>query len=95
MAKITGLDNLKKELKKAEKVFKELDGHLAQVEFDPHDPSSIEAAIQSVHQMIDSRIAPHGNSSIIRPLAEQMKEKCREIILNKASEARLKHDEDE
>ncbi len=95
MAKITGLDNLQKELKKAEKAFKELDGHLARVEFDPHDPSSVEAAIQSIHQEIDSRIAPYGNSSIIRPLAEQMKVKCRESILNKASEARLKHDEDE
>ena len=65
------------------------------VNFDPHDPASIEAAIHSVNRMIDSRIEPHADNSIVGALADQMKESYRENILQKAAEARLQSDEDE
>jgi len=89
MLKITGLDKLQKELKEAEHALSELDGELGVVNFDPHDPASIEAAIQSVNRMIDSRIEPHADNPIVGSLVEQIKESYRENILQRAAEARL------
>lgn len=95
MLKITGLDKLQKELKEAEQALDELDGELGVVNFDPHDPASIEAAVQSVMQMIDSRIQPYADNPVVGSLADQMKESYRENILQKAAEARLQPDGDE
>ncbi|MAC35346.1 hypothetical protein [Parahaliea mediterranea] len=94
MFKIAGLDKLQKEFKEAERALSELDGELGVVNFDPHDPASIEAAINSVYQMIDERTAEYASNSIVGPLVDQMKEKYREHILRKAAETRLKSDED-
>lgn len=95
MFKITGLDKLQSDLKEAERALSELDGELGVVNFNPHDPASIEAAIQSVYQMVDERAGQYASNPIVGPLIEQMKEKYRENILQKASEARLKANEDE
>jgi len=95
MLKVTGLDNLAKNLKDAERVLGELDGELGVVNFNPSDPASIEAAIQSVNRIIDERMGEYSANPIIGPLAEQMKESYRESILQKSAEARLKSDEDE
>ena len=95
MLKITGLDKLQKELKEAGQALSDLDGELGVVNFDPHDPASIEAAIQSVMRMIDSRIEPYADNPFVRSLADQTKENFRETILQKAAEARLHSDEDE
>lgn len=94
MLKITGLDKLQKEQKQAEQALNELNGELGVVNFDPHEPTSIEAAIQSVNRMIDNRIEPYADNPIVGSLAEQMKESYRENILQKAAEARLQSDED-
>lgn len=94
MSTITGLDKLQRELKEAEQVLKELDGELGVVNFDPHDPASIEAAIRSVECMIDDRTEEYSDNPIIGPLIEQMKESYREDLLQKAAEARLKCDEE-
>lgn len=93
MLKITGLDKLQKDLKNAEQALNELDGELGVVNFDPHDPASIEGAIQSVSQIINNRIEPYAGSPIVESLAEQVKESYRETILQKAAEARLQPDE--
>lgn len=95
MLKITGLDKLQKELKEAEQALNELDGELGVVKFNPEDPASIEAAIQSVMRMIDNRVEPYAENPIVGSLADQMKESYRENILQKAAEARLQSDEDE
>jgi ubiquinone/menaquinone biosynthesis C-methylase UbiE len=95
MFKITGLDKLQKNLKEAQRVIGELDGELGVVNFNPTDPSSIEAAIQSVNRMVDDRIGQYSSNPILGPLADQMKEKYRESILQKAAEARLEYDKDE
>lgn len=95
MIKITGLDKLQKELKEAEQALNELDGELGVVNFDPHDPASIEAAVQSVMKMIDSRIEPYADNPVVGSLADQMKENYRENILQKAAEARFQPDGDE
>lgn len=95
MFKITGLDNLQKNLKEAQLALQELDGNLGTVQFDPNDPSSIEAAIQSVNKMIDERVASYSENLLVGSLADQMKESYREAIIRKAAEARLNPSNDD
>lgn len=95
MFKISGLDKLTRELDDAQKAMEALDGELGTVRFDPHDPGSIEAAIQEVERMVDERIGSYASNSIVGPLAEQMKERYREAILEKAAAARLEGDQDD
>lgn len=92
MIKITGLDKSQKDVKDVEQALNKLDGELEVVNFDPNDPASIESAIHSVNRMIDERLETYSSNPIVAPLAEQMKEKYREGILEKAAEARLKSD---
>jgi len=91
---ITGLGKLQRQLADAQKVLHSLDGELCTVRFDPADPESIEIAIQEVWSIIDERVGPHTSNPIIGPLAEEMKEKYREEILERAAAARL-NEEDE
>jgi hypothetical protein len=89
MIKITGLDELQKQLKEAEDVLSQLDGELGTVQFNPGDPASIDAAIQSVESMIDARLGLYASNPVIAPLAEQMKEKYRDAIVERAAAARI------
>jgi hypothetical protein len=89
MFKITGFDKLQKDLEEAQRALGELDGELGVINFNPHDPSSIEAAIQSVYRMIDERAGQYESNPVVGPLIEQMKPTYRENILSKAAEARL------
>ena len=95
MFKISGLDKLTRELDDAQKAMEALDGELGTVRFDPHDPASIEAAIQEVERLVDERVGSYASNSIVGPLAEQMKERYREAILEKAAAARLEGDQDD
>ena len=94
MFKISGLDDLSRQLTDAQKALEALDGELGTVSFDPDDPASIEAAIQSVEAIIDERLGPYTSNPIIAPLAEEMKEKYREAIIDRAAEARLNGSDD-
>jgi hypothetical protein len=95
MFKISGLDDLSGQLTDAQKALEALDGELGTVSFDPDDPASIEAAIQSVEAVIDERLSPYASNPIIAPLAEEMKEKYREAIIDRAAEARLNGSDDD
>lgn len=95
MFKIQGLDKLQRELDEAQRALNELNGELGTVQFDPHDPAGIEAAIQVVCQMVDSRAGQYAANQMVGPLIEQIKESYRDDIITKAAEARLKEDEDE
>jgi hypothetical protein len=86
--KITGLDQLTRQLDDAQKAMASLDGELGTVSFDPKDPASIEAAIQKAETMIDERLGSYASNPIAGPMAEQMKEKYRTAIIEKAAEAR-------
>jgi len=89
MFKIAGLDKITRELDEAQKALAEIDGELGAVNFDPHDPVSIEAAIQEMEAMIDTKIGSYASNSIVGPMVEEMKEKYREAIVEKAAEVRL------
>lgn len=89
MLKMTGFDNLQKTLQKAQEALATLGVELGTVQFNPTDPASIDAAIQSVEVMVDERLGAYLDNPIINPLAEQMKEKYRDAILERAATARL------
>ncbi len=93
MMKIQGLDKLTKTLDQAQKAFKEMDGELGTVKFDPDDPASIEAAIQSVESMVDERLGPYASNPIVAPLIESMKEQYRQAIVDRAAEARIEQED--
>lgn len=94
MFKISGLDDLSRQLTDGQKALEALDGELGTVSFDPDDPASIEVAIQSVEAIINERLGPYADNPIIAPLAEEMKEKYREAIIDRAAEARLNGSDD-
>jgi len=93
MIKVTGFDQLARELEDAQKAMAALDGELGIVKFDPHDPASIEAAIQQIETTVDERLGACASNSIIAPLAERMKATYRQSIIDQAAAARLSGDE--
>lgn len=95
MVKITGLDKLTKDLDQLSKAMAELDGDICQVKFNPHDPVSIEQAIQAMEAAIDARVASYSSNPMVSGIVEEMKEKYRDGILEKAASARLQEGDDE
>lgn len=93
MFKITGLDQLTKQLEQAQQAIGELDGELAAVSFDPNDPASIDAAIQQANASLDAKVTAWADNPLVAQLAEGMKEKFREAILQRAAAARLEGNE--
>lgn len=89
MLKIRGLDKLSRDAKAAERAIAELEGELATINFDPHDPASIETAIASVEQIIDERVGAYANNPFVGPIVDEMKANYRQAILDAAAEARL------
>lgn len=53
--KITGLDQLSKQMKQLEKFTKEIDGSFGNVQFDPFDAESIEQALVKMESLIDQK----------------------------------------
>lgn len=93
MFKITGLDSLTRDLKEAQQAVAQIDGDLGTVHFDPHDPASIESAIQEVGRLVDERLGAYASNPIVGPLATEMKEKYRQAIIDKAAAARTGEDD--
>jgi hypothetical protein len=93
MFKIEGLDKLQREIGKLQSAIDELDGDLGTVSFDPGDPASIDQAIRSMEKMVDDRFSGVGGSELLGSLSDEMKEKYRAGILERAAEARLESDE--
>jgi hypothetical protein len=84
MLKVSGFDNLQRQLEDAQRAFKALDGQLATVRFDPDNPESIDAAIRTMESAIDDKVAPYRNNPFVAPLIPEMKAKYREAILERA-----------
>jgi hypothetical protein len=93
MFKIEGLDKLTRDLEAAQKALGELDGELGSVSMDPHDPASIEAAIQEAARLVDERVAPYASNPLVAQLVEGVKEAQREGLLERAAAARLESDQ--
>jgi hypothetical protein len=81
---ITGLDEFQRELNNAARALESLNGTLTTLNFNTDDPNSVEEAIRQMETAIDSKIAPYGDNALISGLAQEMKEKFRQEILDKA-----------
>lgn len=86
--KIKGLDELTRKMKELEKAVSDLDGEIGTVSFDPHDPQSIELAIQRMETAIDERVGSYRDNDMVENIISQTKERYREAILERAAEAR-------
>ena len=85
----TGFDALSRNLKEIEKTMAELDGGIAHLEFSPHDPQSIEGAIQQLHSTIDRKLSRYNGNDTVMQIARELKERGRQAIIHRASAARL------
>ncbi|HXW29837.1 MAG TPA: hypothetical protein VEK55_10780 [Xanthobacteraceae bacterium] len=90
--KITGLEELQKKLDDAGRAFRELDGEISTVKFNPNDPSSVEAAVVRMEQTIDAKVAPFRGNEIVEGIIEQLKEKYQQEIYDRAAKARLQRE---
>jgi hypothetical protein len=89
LVKIAGFDKLSRSLDELSKFAKEIDGHLGQVAFNPHDPGDIERALNEMESMVDQHASAYGRNDAVQNIATQMKEAYRRSILDKAAGARL------
>ena len=90
MIKISGLNELTKQLKEAQTAIASIDGQIGLVTFLDDDPSSIEMAIQEVENMVDSKLSKYKNNPLVAPIILNMKKHYREGIIQRAAESRLK-----
>lgn len=91
---IKGLDELMRKMKELELATAALDGDITSVGFDPHDPQSIELAIQSMEAAVDGRVSDYSKNDMVQNLIGEVKERYRQAILDRAAAARLKGDAD-
>ena len=83
------LNKFKNDLEQAQKAMSNIDGELGSVSYDPHNPESIDAAVQQVEKMIDDRIGSYANNIFIKPMIKQLKEHYRIGIIDKAASVRM------
>ena len=92
MVKIEGLDELTRDLADAQKALSAIDGELGSVSFDPHDPGSIDAAIQEVERLVDEQLGAYAANALVGPIAQSMKAQYRQAIIDQAAAARVGED---
>lgn len=91
---IKGLNELSRKMKELEKAIAALDGEIGSVNFDPNDPQSIEVAIQKMEQAVDERVGDYSRNDMIEDIVSEVKERCRQAILERASEARNEQEDE-
>lgn len=88
MIKITGFDALQKKTNELADFAEEIDGEIGKVTFDPSSPAAIEAAIQEMLDAIDEHAKRFEHNDWVKRVADELKEKARKAILDKATAAR-------
>ena len=73
-----------------QKVCEKLDGEFGVISFDSTDPVSIESAIIESERLIDERLGAYKNNPMIDSALQEIKERFRATIVDKAAETRLK-----
>lgn len=91
----SGFDKLNNIIEQTQKFQKEIDNEIVNVSFDPFDAESIEMAIIESERIIDFKAEEYGDNEIIIGLASQMKSGVRQMIIDKASQARTEADQGE
>ena len=86
--KITGLDQLQRQLAQASEAFKSLDGTIATLRFNPHAPASIDAAHREIDEALDVKIAPYQGNRLVENVAKALREKYHAHIEKLVTEAK-------
>jgi hypothetical protein len=79
--KITGLDQLQRQLEDAKRGFQALDGPLATLRFNPDDPASVRSAIQQMEEAVDAKVSSYAGNPLVAKAAQITKQNLRERIL--------------
>jgi len=87
MLKIKGLDELSKNLDALTKALESL-GTL-NVQFDPYDPASIDAAVKTMETQVDEKVQPWAGSPFVDQIVTKTKEELAGMIFSRAAELRL------
>jgi hypothetical protein len=83
--KITGFDNLQKELAELSSALASLDGEIAQLRF-TRDPASVQRAIDEMEAAVDRKAAAYIHNPMVAKIAEASKEAFRKKILEMKDE---------
>jgi|26BtaG_2_1085354.scaffolds.fasta_scaffold41627_2 hypothetical protein len=95
MFEIKGLDHLNKTLSELGKVTGELEGELGSIQFDAENAESIELAIVKMENMVDKKFENYASNPVAINMADGIKAAYRQMIVDKASEARIQADSEE
>lgn len=95
MIKIEGLDQLNKTLSELDKLTSELEGELGTIQFDAESAENIELAIVEMENMIDIKFENYASNPVAIDMANGIKAAYRQMIVDKASEARIQADSEE
>jgi hypothetical protein len=79
--KITGLDELQREMRLLADVAEALDGEIATLKFDPSDRTSVEQAIADMKLAIDEKVSGFRRSAMVDNLVSNLKQKYEREIL--------------
>jgi hypothetical protein len=81
---ITGLGDLEKTLAEAEKALESVNGELATLSIDPNNP---QLAIAEMEQLVDTKLVPYKDNTIVQQLAQTVKEQFKVQILAAVEDA--------
>lgn len=95
MFEIKGLDQLNKTLSELGKVTGELEGELGSIQFDAESAESIELAIVEMENIVDKKFENYASNPVAIDMADGIKAAYRQMIVDKASEARIQADSEE
>jgi hypothetical protein len=80
---------LAKKMRELQRAAEDINGQPLSLAFDPREPAEIEDAIFEMEAQIDRRLSSYARNDLVMNLAETLKEKYRQEILDRAAAARL------
>lgn len=86
---VKNLDAIKKKIAQIAAFSGEINKDLDEVEFDPSDMDSIEAALHAIEDEIDKKAGEYDQNMWIHNLAGQLKEEIRKTLLKREIETRI------
>jgi hypothetical protein len=70
---ISGFDKLHRELSDAQRALKNISGDIGTVNFDPEDPTSVNAAIRQANSIIDRKVGRYRNNPLVKDMIAGVK----------------------
>lgn len=90
MLKIKGLDTLSKNLDALSKALESL--KTMNVQFDPNDPVSIDAAVKDMEAQVDEQVEPWAGTPFVDQIIAETKEQLVSMIFDRAATLRLERE---